>query len=176
MKSRLLLALLVGIVALVPVAICSGTLPWEALGLLPLLGAVTANQVTPRSGCDSRVKVLVGNGEVLYGGTLVFFDSTGYATATAGGNVFAGLNTETELDNSGGALGALSGEVIISGSAVLHGTGFTQGDVGSQVFAIDNYTVTTTSTSNSYIGVITEFISSTKVRVLFDVSAGGSYA
>jgi hypothetical protein len=177
MKPRILLALMVAVVALLPVACAAGSLPWESLGLVTIaLGmAVAANQVTPRSGCESRVKILAGNGEHLYGGTLVFFDSDGYAVATAGGNVIDGVLTEKEVDNSSGADGAVAGEVYIDGSFVLTGTGFAQTDVGTQVFAIDNYTVTTTSTSNSYVGIITEFISSTKVRVKIDVTAAGVY-
>lgn len=127
--------------------------------------AVTTDQLVNR-GCTRYTQVPVAAATLLYGGTLSFVNSSGYLvgiTAT-GVNKFAGIMPE-RVDNSGGANGDVTAKVENEGQFVLTGSGFTAADVGVKVYATDNYTITKTSTNNSYVGVIREFISSTKVKV-----------
>lgn len=128
--------------------------------------AVTANQLTKRQDGD-RVSYPVAASTTLYEGTLAFLSATGYLdddTAT-GVNRFAGI-TLAYVDNSSGAAAALNGEVYTEGVFELVGTGFTQASVGLDVFASDNYTVTTApSASGVYIGECVGYVSSTKILV-----------
>lgn len=132
--------------------------------------AATSNQLI------TREDGIMGGGPVLtaitlYIGTMAFIDaSTGYITSAiaAGANKFAGI-VRDYVDNSGGASGAEDVITFEEGSFVLPGTGFTQADVGKKAYASDNFTVSTTSTSHTYIGTITRVISSTKVLVALDV-------
>ena len=133
--------------------------------------AVTANQLTKRQeGC--RVSYPVAASTTLYEGTLAFLSATGYLdddTAT-GVNRFAGV-TLAYVDNSSGSAGALSGEVYAEGVFELVGTGFTQASVGLDVFATDNYTITTApSASGVYIGECVGYVSSTKILVMLHVN------
>jgi hypothetical protein len=141
------------------------------LGIGALGMAVTANQITPRRNGD-RASCPVAASKRLYGGTMVFIDATtGLLTDThnAGANKFAGILVE-EVDNSSGAASALTGEYWTKGSFVLTGSGFTQADVEKVFYAVDNYTITATSTSNAQIGVVREYISATKLLVEINVT------
>ena len=130
--------------------------------------AVTANQIIQKR--EGRRSYPVAASVRIYEGTLVFLTATGYATdVTASGvNGFLGVAVG-EADNSSGSAGAITVEVWPEGEFVLEGTGFAQSDVGSNVYAEDNYTVgVSISTASVPIGMVTEYISSTKVRVDID--------
>ncbi len=83
---------------------------------------------------------------------------------------FAGVAYE-DGDNSAGAAGAVSARVTKMGSFVYNCTGAAQTWVGRNAMALDDNTVALTSTNSVQVGVITEFISSTRVRVRINVSA-----
>jgi hypothetical protein len=128
--------------------------------------AVTANQLITRSdGCKGSGPVAAST--TLYGGTLCFINEAGNIdddTAT-GQNRLAGVNIEY-IDNSSGAAGALSAEFWQEGEFTLTGSGFALTDVGSDVYATDNYTVTVApSASAVYVGRCTAYVSSTKIKV-----------
>ena len=74
-----------------------------------------------------------------------------------------------EADNSGGGNGAIDATTYERASVHLPGTGFTQADVGKKAYAVDNYTVSITSTNNTYIGTIVRVVSATEVVVALDV-------
>jgi len=130
--------------------------------------AVTANQVIEKR--EGRRSYPVAASVHIYEGTLVFLTATGYATdvTATGVNGFVGVAVG-EQDNSSGSAGDLTVEVWAEGEFVLQGTGFAQADVGSKVYAEDNYTVgVSISTASVPIGMVTEYISSTKIRVEID--------
>jgi len=130
--------------------------------------AVTANQVIEKR--EGRRSYPVAASVHIYEGTLVFLTATGYATdvTATGVNGFVGVAVG-EQDNSSGSAGDLTVEVWAEGEFVLQGTGFAQADVGSKVYAEDNYTVgVSISTASVPIGMVTEYISSTKIRVDID--------
>lgn len=127
--------------------------------------AVTANQLTKRQG-DCRVSYPVAASTTIYEGTLAFTNVTGYLdddTAT-GVNRFAGIAVAYVASTTSD--GDSQGEVYANGVFELVGTGFTQASVGQDVFATDNYTVTTApSASGVYIGECVGYVSSTKILV-----------
>lgn len=127
--------------------------------------AVTANQLTKRQG-DCRVSYPVAASTTIYEGTLAFTNVTGYLdddTAT-GVNRFAGIAVAYVASTTSD--GDSQGEVYADGVFELVGTGFTQASVGQDVFATDNYTVTTApSASGVYIGECVGYVSSTKILV-----------
>jgi len=136
--------------------------------------AVTANQVIEKR--EGRRSYPVAASVHIYEGTLVFLTAAGYATdvTATGVNGFVGVAVG-EQDNSSGSAGDLTVEVWAEGEFVLQGTGFAQADVGSKVYAEDNYTVgVSISTASVPIGMVTEYISSTKIRV--DIDAVGTGA
>jgi hypothetical protein len=130
--------------------------------------AVTANQIIQKR--EGRRSYPVAASVRIYEGTLVFLTATGYATdvTATGVNGFLGVAVG-EANNSSGSAGDITVEVWPSGEFVLEGTGFAQSDVGSTAYAEDNYTIgVSISTASVPIGMVTEFISSTKLRVDID--------
>lgn len=136
--------------------------------------AVTANQVIEKR--EGRRSYPVAASVHIYEGTLVFLTAAGYATdvTATGVNGFVGVAVG-EVDNSSGSAGDLTVEVWAEGEFVLQGTGFAQADVGSKVYAEDNFAVgVSISTASVPIGMVTEFISSTKIRVDIDAVGVGA--
>lgn len=125
--------------------------------------AVTANQVIKAQNAGRIQSGPVAASTHIYEGTMIFHAS-GYLSNTTGSNLFMGIAME-EADNSSGSAGDETCEFYTEGTFVLEGSGFSQGTVGSLIYASDNFTATTTSTSNALVGKCVEFISSTKIRV-----------
>lgn len=138
--------------------------------------AVTANQSIARR-CKERAGYPIEESTRLYKGTLVFGNEAGYAVgalATDARNRFLGI-ADDEYDNSSGADGDLWCEVLTDGVFELVGSNFEQGDVGHEVYATDNFTVTKTGGAGKVrIGVIQEYLSSTKVAVRIEPQIGRS--
>lgn len=108
--------------------------------------------------------------DIIYNGALVKFNAAGFLApcAAEAGAVFAGVAYE-KVDNSAGSAGDKTCRVNKYGAYLMSGTGFSQSDVGSSVYASDDDTVSTTQASNEQeVGKIVEFISSTQVRVRID--------
>lgn len=130
--------------------------------------AVTANQIIEKR--LGRRSYPVAASVRIYEGTLVFLTAGGFATdVTASGvNGFIGVAVG-EADNTSGSNGDITVEVWPEGEFVLTGSGFAQADVGSKVYAEDNYTIgVSISTASVPIGMVTEFISATQLRVDID--------
>lgn len=109
----------------------------------------------------------------IYKGSLVAFNTAGYATGAAdtSGFTFAGIAYET-VDNSAGAAGALSIRVKRRGVVELNFTASAvQANVGLPVYMSDDNTVAlvATTTNDVLVGRIVALVSTTKVRV--DLSA-----
>ena len=128
--------------------------------------AVTANQIIKKQ--DGTIRAYpVAASTTIYQGTLVFLTAAGYAdddTAT-GVNGFVGIAKEY-VDNSSGSAGDLWVEVYAEGDFELVGSGFSQADVGSIVYAEDNFTIGVSISSASVpIGKVTRYVSATKLIV-----------
>jgi hypothetical protein len=107
----------------------------------------------------------------IYKGALVAINAAGFLTNVADGltgGFFAGVAVET-IDNSAGAAGDLNCRVYKRGNFLLNGSGFAQADVGEEVLASDNQTVTKTSAAGrAKVGKIQEIESATEVWVKID--------
>lgn len=124
--------------------------------------AASADRMLDRRSVQVRTKrgIPVAASSKCYQDTFAGF-SSGYARPLTAGDVFAGIFTR-QFDNSAGSAGDLTAE-IENGTPFQHAvTGVTGvGDVGSVVYASDDQTLTLTSTSNSPVGVIEQYVSST---------------
>lgn len=134
--------------------------------------SVAANQLRAwAEGCLKRYPVATSTH--IYDNTLVFANSSGFADddTASGANKFVGIAAEEK--NNAGANGLVSLEVQREGEFKLTGSGFAQTSVGKKVYATDNYTLTLDASASGavYIGVITEYVSSTVVWVLIDPHA-----
>jgi predicted RecA/RadA family phage recombinase len=133
--------------------------------------AVTADQLISASipGTGRLREGLVEAGEILYAGTMAFVDADGYMTPTMTGPLdFAGI-VRKQADNSSGADGAIKCELYTEGDFDLPLASVAQADVGSLAYATDNYTLTTTSTSNSLVGLIIGVAATNVARVRIDI-------
>lgn len=105
--------------------------------------------------------------DIIYGGAAVGDNASGYARPLAAGDPFLGFQEQT-VDNPGGAAGDKRARVFPEGYVEVPVTGVTGlGNVGATVYASDDNTFTLTSTSNSPIGKIVDFLSGTTVLVYF---------
>ena len=133
--------------------------------------AVTANQLIVAQSPGGLQKGLVAASTTLYQGTLAFsIAASGYIDddIAAGANHFMGIVKE-KADNSSGAAGDIDVELYTTGVFQMEGSGFTQALVGDKIYAVDNFTVNTTSASQTLVGRCVEFISSTKIMVKIEV-------
>lgn len=128
--------------------------------------AVTENKlIRVQEGCKRSFPVAASTH--IYQGTLVYVNTSGYASgATATGvNGFAGIAV-SEVNNTGSA-GDLSVEVYTEGDFVLVGAGtYDQGTVGVPVYGDDNFTINISIGSTSVpIGLCVGFVSGTELCV-----------
>lgn len=131
--------------------------------------AVTANQIIKKQDGSIRVYPVAASTKI-YQGTLVFLTAAGYADddSATGVNGFVGIAKEY-VDNSSGSAGDLNVEVYTEGDFELVGSGFAQADVGSIVYAEDNFTIGVSIGSASVpMGKVVRYISSTKLIVEID--------
>jgi len=106
--------------------------------------------------------------DIIYEGAAVGENGSGYFRPLVAGDNFAGFAV-AKADNSAGAAGAINVKVQQVGRIELEVTGVTAvTDEGSTVYASDDNTFTLSSTSNSAIGKIIRWISSTKCIVAFE--------
>jgi len=87
----------------------------------------------------------------VFKGALLEWNAAGYAQPVAGGGVFAGLAYE-EMDNTGGADGAVTGRVYTLGDFEMALSGAAAGDVGRAVYASDDATLTFDGQQAVYVG------------------------
>jgi len=125
-----------------------------------------AIEVAEKDGVIHAAPVAV---DIIYRGALVVYGTAGFLepAATGAGVIFAGIAEET-VDNSAGSAGDLVCRYKKEGIYLLTGAGLAQSDVGEQVYASDDQTITKTSTNNAAVGKIVEYVSATQVWVKLD--------
>lgn len=109
----------------------------------------------------------------IHSGALCKYNAAGFLApcSAEASTVFAGVAFES-CDNSAGSAGDVVCRVKKEGAFLVAGSGFTQADLGKEVFASDDNTVSTTQGSNEQsVGHIVEFVSATQVRVKIDKAA-----
>lgn len=105
----------------------------------------------------------------IYKGALVAVDATGYAVPAVGTAVrVVGVAYETIVN--AGASGALSVRVWRTGTFQFNASGMAVTNIGAKVYVTDDNTVQLSPTSTIQVGVITEFLSATLVRVALTVN------
>lgn len=133
--------------------------------------AATTNQLIKAQQPDGLVAIPVIASLFVPQGTMVFSVAAsghGSNAIAAGANHFMGIAKE-QCDNASGAAAAKKVEVYTKGRFLLPGTGLTQAMVGDKAYAVDNFAVDGTSTSQTLIGRFTEFVSSTAMYVDIEV-------
>ena len=154
--------------------------------------AVTTEQIIDlrNNSGGKTIPVPIASGETIYQGAVLGVqsaDGLGYdldAAAITAGVVIAGLVADGSANPTGPAAttaaGSISGDleeasvvagdktvrsVYVKGSFKLPTSGATQATVGQPIYASDNYTFTTVSASNQWVGTCTAFISATEIYV-----------
>lgn len=101
--------------------------------------------------------------DIIYQGAYVGDNASGYMRPLAAADPFRGIAAYNQADNSSGSAGDIRVQLITEGfleiGTITGASGV--GDVGSDVYASDDDTLTLTSTSNSLIGKIIEYRSET---------------
>lgn len=159
--------------------------------------AVTAEQkIDLKANSNASIQAFpVASGETIYSGTVaVVATATGLLMDTDSTIIAAGARiaciVQDDSANATGpaattAAGSISGSkeeqsavagdktvrrCYVDGVFKVPTTGLTQAAVGAPLYVSDNYTFTTTATSNQWIGTIVEFISATEVYVALNKS------
>ncbi len=114
--------------------------------------------------------------DIVYEGSAVGLNSSGYARPLVAGDPFVGF-AETKADNSAGSAGAINVRVRKSGIVKLSITSAALTDFGKTVYASDDDTFTYLpaaggpSQNYSEIGTVIRYVSSGVVEVMFDAGA-----
>ncbi len=112
--------------------------------------------------------------EIIYEGSAVGDNASGYARPLVAADPFLGFAID-KTDNSSGSAGDKSARVKKRGNIVLSVTGVTGvSDINDTVYASDDNTFTLTSTSNTAIGKITRYVTGTIVEVEFEALSSQS--
>jgi hypothetical protein len=112
----------------------------------------------------------VSAGETIYKGAIVCLDVDGYLVpgSDASGYAFVGISYE-KADNVSGADGDVTARVWKVGTYVFTADfAAGQNDVGSEVYVVDDNTVSMSTTYSVACGTIVEIISGSSVRVRID--------
>ena len=97
--------------------------------------------------------------------------SSGYARPCTAGDLAAGFVLEP-ADNTGGASGAIRVRVREWGKVQLAIAGLAITDIDKPVYASDDGTFTLTATGNTFVGIVSRFVSSGVGVVEFDFRRG----
>lgn len=128
-----------------------------------------ANLTANKEVIEKHRRLLSGKmaAEKIFKGALVKINAAGYiAKQAAEANAHNGGIAYEQVDNSAGSAGDKEIKVLREGIFKLSGSGFSQADVGSTVYASDDQTVSTTQGTNEVaVGEIVEVISATEIYV-----------
>lgn len=108
--------------------------------------------------------------DIIFTGAAVGENGAGYARPLAGGDRFLGFAKE-QIDNAGGALGALSVTVAKRGAIELAITGLVVTDIGLPVYAADDAAFSLSPVGGTFVGFVSRFVSAGKGVVDFDAFA-----
>jgi len=112
--------------------------------------------------------------DIIWEGSMVSLTAGGLANPLVAAEIFAGFCAE-KADNSAGAASAIRCKVHRRGDVIMDVVGVTAiTDVGALVYASDDDVLTLTSTSNTLIGRVIEWLGGTKCRVYFEEYYSGS--
>jgi hypothetical protein len=104
--------------------------------------------------------------DIVYEGAMVGENGSGYARPLVAGDRFLGHCIE-KVDNTGGSAGAKTVQYYTGRYRLRVSLAVDITDVSQPVYASDDDVLTMVATSNSYVGVVTKYISSTECEVEF---------
>ena len=121
---------------------------------------------------DSALSVMVGErsdvpavaADIIYEGSAVGDDGAGYGRPLTAGDVFRGHAYE-KCDNASGAAGAKNVRVLTGRYRLEVALVGLITDVGRPVYMSDDTVYTFVAVSNSYVGVITRYVSATMMEI-----------
>ena len=137
------------------------------------MAALAANRTITVKGLGAAVVLsLAAAVDIFYSGALIVVDQdTGYAepATDAATKKFVGLCTQ-KVDNSSGSAGDVKVPVAVGVEVNCVAASATQAWVGNKVYAVDDQTVALAATTSTdvEVGICTEFVSATEVRVLLN--------
>jgi hypothetical protein len=122
------------------------------------MAALTAARDTAKMGPEGAVRFhAVKASTKIYAGALVAIDATGYAIPFATATTLrAAGRARATADNSSGSAGAINVEVE-TGVFLFDNADCVQADIGTDVYATDDHTITHTSTGASIAGKLLGF-------------------
>ncbi len=128
------------------------------------MAALTKDRATPyRDGIELDFPVAANT--KIYAGSLVCANTTGYVVPAAdtAGLKFVGVAIE-QMDNTGGANGALTIRLRRSGAFQFDAASITQAMVGTAMYIVDDHTMddATGATNDIRIGVLVKYVSDTQ--------------
>jgi len=123
---------------------------------------------------DSPMKIIVGERQhypvaastKIYEGAMVGDNAAGYARGLVAGDEFRG-HAVKQADNSSGSAGDINVEVLTGRYRLEVSLAGSITDVGSPVYASADGTLTFAPVGNSYVGVVTRYVSSSVLEVEF---------
>lgn len=137
------------------------------------MATLTASRNTPQMGSDGTFKLsipLKANAKVFKGGMVALDNTTGYGVVPTVATTLISVGVAlADADNTGGASGALSVDVICEAAFLFDCSGQAQTALGRLMYFVDDHTVTSTSTGASIAGVCVSFVSATQVWVFIGV-------
>lgn len=104
--------------------------------------------------------------DIVYEGAMVGDNAAGYGRPLVAGDKFVGHAVE-KVDNSSGSAGDENIKILTGRYRLKVALVGTITDVGQPVYASDDDTYTFVAPSNSYVGVVTRYVSATKMEVEF---------
>lgn len=121
---------------------------------------------------DQELRTLqVAAAKHIYKGALLGLNSSGYAQPLVASDPFVGVAYE-EVDNSGGAAGALTVRIYTLGDFGFALTGAAIASVGRPVFASADDTLTFTGAGNSFLGLVQDVPTSNEIILRIDPQRG----
>lgn len=137
------------------------------------MAALTASRNTTQMGGMNTFKVFIplkANAKVFKGGMVAIDNTTGFGvTPTVATTLISAGVALADVDNTGGANGAVGVDVVCSAGFLMDCSGQAQTALGRLLYFVDDHTVTVTSTGASIAGVCVGFVSATQLWVFIDV-------
>lgn len=138
------------------------------------MAALTADRQTPHKGEGKVQELPVAASTVIYKGSIVSINSSGYAIpgADTASTIVAGIATKG-ADNSSGSNGDVKVDVLYEVRVKLAGQTLAQADLGAPLFVVDDQTVDASATTNNIpCGRLAEFVGASEGWV--DLRFGGA--
>jgi hypothetical protein len=120
--------------------------------------------MTTVKGDNNSIPIIAA--DIVYEGAMVGDNGAGYGRPLAAGDVFVGHSVD-KVDNAAGAAGAKNIQLLAGRYRQIVALVGLITDVGQPVYASDDAVLTFVAPSNSYVGVISRYVSATKMEVEF---------